>query len=613
MKPIWRDRWREVFSLDLRTLALFRFALGSTLAVDMFNRLVDVRAFYTDWGVMPRDWAANSGGPLRLSLHLINGDTWFAATLLLIEAAAAIALALGYRTRLAVITAFVLEGSLLNRNYVILLGGDTLLTCLLFWGMFLPLHARWSVDAALSPHPPPEDNRHFSVGGAGLLLQVLCVYFFSSILKNGSEWWPDGTAVYYTMSLDRYSTPLGRQLLNYPLLMQGLSYFVYWLEMLGPLLALSPILQKPLRFFVMLCLMCMHTGFILCMEIGLFPFVSLSSLTVLLGGWWWDWAARRADRGHYLKIYYDADCAFCLKTCLLFRHLLVLPQTEILPAQGSVRAHALMQAQYSWVVIDHMDVAHTKWSAFVALLRHSLLFRWLAPLAGLKFCERPGVWMYDWVARHRGAFGTLTAWVLPTRAVSFTTPRWAQAFAGIALVSVLVWNTITIDRLPLSVGAALEPLMRLLRIDQGWPMFAPRPWQDDGWYVIPGLLEDGTELDVYTGKPLDWRKPDNVAALEPNVRWRTYHTMIWYHTLAQNREYYARWLCRDWNVAAAPGHHLVSLKLIYLLEHTPPPGGTTSIEQRVLWRQECVAKRSDNAPAEPPATRPGEEEKKRPV
>lgn len=614
MDKNWRGRWSEVFSVDLRTLALFRFALGSVLAVDMLNRLADVRVFYTDWGLWPRAAVADYGGPLRLSLHLASGDAWFATMLLLAEATAAVALALGYRTRAAGTVAFLLQGSLLNRNPVILLGGDTLLTCLLFWGLFLPLNARWSIDAALATNAPPERNRHLSAGSVGLVLQVLAVYFFSAILKSGDEWWPDGTAVYYTMMLDRYSTPLGRWLLGFPSLLQGLTYFVYFLELVGPLLALSPLLQRPLRFVVMLCLMAMHTGFILCMEIGLFPFVSLASLTVLLGAWFWDWAEPRVDRGHSIRIYYDRDCAFCLKSCYLFRTLLALPRCEILPAQDSVRASALMQAQYSWVVIDSHDVAHTKWNAYVALLRHSLLFGWLAPLAALKLWEKPGNWVYEWVGRHRGAFGSVTALVMPQRPVRFELPRPAQAVAAVFVVAMLAWNGVTIDRLPFSVAHFFEPVMLPLRIDQGWPMFAPRPWQDDGWYVIPATLEDGTEIDLRTGQAVDWRKPANVEDTEPNVRWRTYHTMFWHQHLADYRKYYAQWMCRDWNVGAAPGHHLVALKIIYMLERTPPPGGTVAIEQRVLWRHTCLSPGADpGAPASKRKEEPVKEQGRRPV
>src|SRR3546814_12916920 len=111
--------------------------------------------------------------------------------------------ALGWRTRLAAIAPFVLWASLINRNPIVLIGGDLLLCCLLFWAMFLPLAARYSVDAALSTTPPPHANLHVSWASLGILVQAMSVYFFSAILKSGHEWFPDFTGVYYALMLDR--------------------------------------------------------------------------------------------------------------------------------------------------------------------------------------------------------------------------------------------------------------------------------------------------------------------------------------------------------------------------------------------------------------------------
>jgi predicted DCC family thiol-disulfide oxidoreductase YuxK len=584
----WRARWREVFTLDLRALALFRFALGGIVALDALCRLADAQAFYADAGLWPRAAAVAFDGPLRLSLHLAGGSAGFAVLLLLAQFAAALALALGYRTRLAAIAAFVLAASLLTRNPLVAVDGDALLVCLLFWGLFLPLGARWSLDAALAQNPPPEDPRHCSAAGVGLLLQVLGAHFFAA-LAHGAEWWPDGTAVYYAMMLDRYATPPGRLLLEFPALMQGLTGSAYFLALLGPLLALSPVLQRPLRFLVLLGLASLHAFVIVTMQAGLTPFVGLAALAVLLAGWAWDRADARLDRGHAIRIFYDKDCAFCLKSCHLLRTFLVLRRCDLLPAQDSVRASALMQAQNSWVVIDAYDVAHTRWSAFVALLRHSLLFRWLAPLAGWKLLERPGNAVYDWVARHRGALGRFTAAALPMRAVQYEAPRAAQFVAAAFVVLVLAWNAVTVPQPPPAAARFLAPLVLPLRLDQGTFASAARPLHDDGWYVIPGALADGTELDLRTGRPVDWRKPGNVAAVEPNARWRAFHTRYWHESLADDRKHYGEWLCRKWNADAADGERLNALKVIYMLELTPPPGGAPGIEQRVLWRQSCPA------------------------
>jgi hypothetical protein len=615
---IWRARAAELFGIDLRTLALFRVVLATVLIVYVANRLPDITAFFTDWGVLPRHYIIQTDAWSRLSLYFINGEWWFSALLLLTTLAFAVALWFGYRTRLATVALFVLFGSLVNRNPMILIGGDCLMACLLFWAMFLPLGARWSVDAALSTQPPPERHLHVSPASVGLLLQVMSVYFFSAILKNAPDWWPDGTAVYYTMELERYASPLGRELLRFPKLLQALSYFVYFLELLGPLLAFSPWLSRPLRFVVMLCFMGMHAGFVLFMQIGYFPFVSLASLTTLLGGWFWDWRARVNEARHPLgpKIWYDRDCGFCLKSCLLFKEFLILPRASIAPAQDSQRARALLEANYSWVVIDADDRAHLKWPAFVALLRHSPLFGWLWPVLRWSALEKPGNVVYDWVGRHRAGFGTLTGRLLPQRAERFETGRRTQAVVGVFVAAVLYWNLGTINVVDQNTLLFATPPFRVLRIDQIWNMFAPYPSRRDGWAVYPGKLEDGTEVDVlHPGRPLTWDRPPQLSQVHENIAWHTYRWRIADRPFAGHRLYYGKYLCREWNWHARPGRRLATFDMAYVEELTPPPGGTAALERRVIWVHDCRPKQTENEQREEKERKqdPMEHDRSRPV
>lgn len=594
----------QTFTIDLRTLALFRAALGAVLFVSLLMRLADVGAFYADSGVMPRAWLLQSESPLRWSLHFANGSALFEAALLLIHAAAAFALMVGSHTRLAAITTWVLLVSLHGRNPLVLIGGDYLLVCLLFWGLFLPLGARWSVDAALSTQPPREDREHLSWASAGLVLQVLSVYFFSAIMKADPAWWPDGTAVEQALRLDRYTLPLGYWLRDtLPAALRPLTYYVYWLELLGPLLALSPVLQRPLRFAVLLMLFAMHLGFVLCLKLGLFPFASAASLTVLLGGWAWDSGARRLDRGRHLKIYYDRDCAFCLKSCLLFRTFLALPHCEIAPAQDSVRIHTLMQARNSWVVVDPEDVAHTKWDAFVALLRESPLFGWTWRLAKLSAWQRPGDAVYDFVARHRGAFGRVSGVLWPMRAPDADAPRWAQGIAGVAVVAVLAYNLVTVQALPRAGYTALAPVLYPLRLDQAWSMFAPQPSRDDGWFVAPGTLADGSEVDVLHPDRggVGYGKPARMTDEYGNFRWAALLTRLQNREFRHHRLPLAKYLCREWNRDADPERRLLTFKLVFMLERTLPDLREAPLEQVVLWYHDC----SSPEPARDGAAAPG--------
>lgn len=595
-------RLREIpstlFAIDLRSLALFRVLLGSVLFVDLCWRMVDLRAFYTDFGVMPRDWMAQVDGLWRISLHAANGETWYVATLFVIEMIAALLIVVGWRTRAATIVAFVLHASLLNRNVMVLLGGDILILMLIFWGMFLPLAARASIDAALASQPPPADNRHVSWASAGLLLQVMSVYFFSAILKNGRDWWPDGTAVDYTLQIDGYTTPIGVWLRGFPAVTHALTYFVFFLELIGPLLVFSPVLNRPLRFIVMVLLMSMHTGFLFCLALGPFPYISLTSLTTLIGGWLWDAAARAGERrarrrgSHALRIYYDRDCGFCLKSVLILRQLLVLPRSEYTPAQDTPRAKALLEANYSWVIIDHDDKAYLKWPALVILLRRSPVFAPAGWLLSGRWAVSPGNAVYDFVGRHRERFGTLTGKLLPFHDRRFETGRIAQATAGLVLVVLLVWNFCTVHWLPERVYAFLTPPLRELRIDQYWNMFAPYPSREDGWFIFPAVLIDGTELDLMHPDrgAVSYDKPEYIVDEWPNIRWHKYLERIWSAEFSNNRLNFGRYLCRHWNSGHSGGKQLDSFKMIYMLERSVPPPETPKVEQYVLWRHECFDK-----------------------
>jgi hypothetical protein len=605
-----RPRLAQLFGIDLRTLALFRAALGAVLFVDLCRRMVDARAFYSDAGVLPRSWLAQSGDPWHLSLYMLNGGTWFALLLLALQALAALALAVGWRSRLAAALCFVLEASLLNRDVLVLIGGDILLVCLLFWSMFLPLGARWSVDAALSRKTEPEPDQHLSWASAALLLQVMSVYFFSAILKNGPEWWPQGTAVYFALQLDMYATPLGVWLRQYPDLLHVLSYFVWFLELLGPLLVFSPLFNRPLRFLLMLLFMAMHVGFLLCLALGPFPFISLTSLTVLAGGWIWDALDRRAQRREQrrgampLRIYYDRDCDFCLKTCLLLRTCLILPRAEIVPAQDYPRARALLEANNSWVVIDHDDHAYLKWPALVLLTRRSPWLAWKGWLLSGAWTAPPGNAVYDFVGRHRGAFARLSAALLPWREAPSAAGPAAQRVAGVLLFVVLAWNLCSVHWLPGFVSTALAPPLKLLRIEQYWNMFAPFPARDDGWYVFPGELADGTPVDVLRPDQsgVSYDKPAYISESYPNIRWHKYRENLWLAQLAGNRLYYGRYLCREWNRSHPEAQALKDFKMIYMLQQTQPPEQARTVEQHVLWRHECLV---ETPPDVTPSPLPG--------
>jgi predicted DCC family thiol-disulfide oxidoreductase YuxK len=355
--------------------------------------------------------------------------------------------------------------------------------------------------------------------------------------------------------------------------------------------------------------MALHTGFILFMEIGHFPYVNLSGLTVLLGGWAWDWLDRRRARVDRLRIYYDRDCGFCVKSCLLLREFLILPEAPIAPAQDTPRAKELLEANYSWVVIDRDDRAYLKWPAFVTLLRHSPLFGGLGRILGARLWVPIGNAVYDWVGRHRGGFGRITAALLPAREVRWIVGPFAQAFAAAFVVLLMAWNFATVKVLPDSVIRLSTPAFRIVRIDQLWNMFAPYPSRLDGWTVYPGKLEDGSEVDVLTRKPLSWERPARLGEHE-NIMWHTYRWRIIDPQYQGNLLFYGRYLCRDWNWRAAAGKHLLRFDMVYLQEISLPPDQVPEVKRVTAWKHECRPKEPEPGKDK---ENPIEKERSRPV
>ena len=156
----------------------------------------------------------------------------------------------------------------------------------------------------------------------------------------------------------------------------------------------------------------------------------------------------------------------------------------------------------------------------------------------------------------------------------------------------LPWTARTAERtkVSLSFPEGILPFKSLLRLDQTWAMFAPRPISSTGWFVIAGLTASGQLVDVYKKPPFEasFEKPEFLYAEQfDSYRWRKYHARIARNEDSIYRLYYARFLCRDWNENAEGAEKLTDLNMYLMQEMTPPPGAAPVIERVLLWRHSC--------------------------
>lgn len=586
---------QNLFGVDLRSLALFRAVLGAVLICVLAGGFCDLGALYTDGGVAPRSWVMELGNSTRLSLYFLNGSLLFAAILLSIQTIAAWMLMLGWRTRLASVVSFVLWASLMSRNPAALTPADGMIAGLLFWSMFLPLGARYSVDNALTANRSSDQNQTLSWASAGLLVQTVSPYFFSTLAAYTAVQPHESLTLYYALNLDQYANAAGHWLLSFPQLLATLSRLFFGLSLIAPLLIFSPLFTQATRLLALLGLLSVEIFVLVFLDAGALPWSCIAALCVLPGASAWEWLKQRDERRNAgaLRIYYDRDHSFSRAMCLLLQEFLILPRAQITEAQETPRTRSLMQANRSWVVLDAGDQATMKWSALVTLLKRSPVFFWLAPLLSPAFIQKTGDMLYDALARHRTRLDHLSTRLLSQSTLNAEPGKFWRYLSAAMLAIILLWSFSGVRWLPRQIGEQLAPVLEILNLDQAWTLYSSSTLENDGWLMAPARLADGSELDALRpnhGAP-DFSKPEHAVIAADGLRWIHYRNRLWQDDSTSQRRLYARYLCRAWNTVHAndPGKQMTQLSFIYMLERTPLPGPPPLIEQRILSSHECPA------------------------
>lgn len=555
------NRLRQFLSIDHRSLAAMRVAGALTMIWVMIWWGADLSVFFTDDGLIPRD-AAGAGYDRRVGslLFWLDGYGW-ALALWLVGFAAALALLIGWRARAAAAVAWIVYLSFAGRAPEITQGGDALLPLLLFWMIFLPVGAVWSVDAALNPRDYRAAPPHFSIATVGLLLQVLYVYVFGAIEKTGPAWLPDGAAVYAALHLDTFVTPLGKVLREHTLVMMLLTFFVFFIELFAPVLLFFPDRAMLVRKATLALLMMMHVGFRLFLHIGHFWMASLTSLAAYVPPGWWRWIGARYWRGEAegIRIWYDRDCGFCRKTALILREFFLPRAVPVRPAQDDAELGALLEREQSWIVetADGRWLLH--WDAVVHVMTRAPLLAplgWLAWLYGEVGLGRP---TYDWIGRNRRSLGRVTA-PLTEGGEAYRPGAAVSALLAVVIAVSFIWNlSWIVER---RGGFGVEPpgwaraATQALGFSQHWGMFAPQPPTLDGFPVLVATTPSGAE-DAWRedGAAVSFETPDDVVGLFPTTRWRAYVIRAAYSPPEARDAYFRRLMlhvCREKNEDRPP-------------------------------------------------------------
>ena len=324
---------KNLYGLDVRALSLMRIALGLVLLLDLCIRASSLTALYTKTGAVPfHEVELSFWKPGYFSLFQISDTYLFALMMFIVTAVVYVFLAIGYKTKIITVLAWFLLTSLQNRNTLILQGGDDLLRLVLFWGIFLPWGSFYSVDA----NRKRNQQKVMSVAALGYILLLFSVYFFTGLLKSGAEWGNEGTAIYYALSLDQMTWPLGKMLLAYPSTLKYLTVFVRWFEILVPFLLFFPIKNNRFRVLFILCIAALHLCISVTLFVGLFYLIGLTTLIGLLPSGIMDWFDKKIKykpfnlktatasiiekikANYYFNVIKNCLLFFCIALCMLW-------------------------------------------------------------------------------------------------------------------------------------------------------------------------------------------------------------------------------------------------------------------------------------------------------
>ncbi len=595
-----KDHYLEV---DLRTLGLFRIALGSLLALNVLRVWSEARWLYSNEGVVsnhlmlfraPGDWHFSA-----LLAFSSMGEVHVAFALML---TCHVALALGYRTRLAHLLSFVSVTSLGSRLVLVENGGYIVLNLVTMWSLFLPLGERFSVDAwrrslrSWRPTSIAELNDRelpfratrptYSVAYACLLANFALIYLLNSVNKTGSIWHA-GDTVHYVLHLDRMITGWAVWWREHLPGWAGklLSWSVLVVESVIAALIVAPKGKRVTRPLAMALLWPLHMSFGVLMRLGPFSWgmITWSFLLPTREAWtaaeeWfrrvskpvvvtladrplaWSLArlVGRLDRLAQVRFEVEAPANAESRTSAPLWTVRLEGAAEPLKGGAAVRAvaHALPAGRLLYPLVFVLSLGLVSQSLRVLARAEGTLSRFFALPSARRIQPEPepmplAETLALWTARARDAFVLFLA-------VGAGLQAWAEG-KGLP------------PKLQIELPRPWHPFIHTARLYQGWGMFAANPIVDDGTLVVEAWTIDGRRIDPLNGGEPDLDLTDARGLGHSQLR-QDYGNRIRQDRNRPFRDGLRDYLLRHHERTGSPSDELAGFDVYWVRDLCPPPG-----------------------------------------
>lgn len=578
--------------LDPRTLGLFRIVIGALLCADCLRHWWFARRYYSNAGLLTNHW----------HLYVPSSDYNFSlfhsfSSPAEVHVAFAISLfcyllfTAGYKTRLFTVLACLWVTSMDNRLVMVENGGYVVVNLTVFWGMFLPLGRRFSVDAwirswrargegsvaDLNDREPRDTRPYVSLLSFVVVLNFALIYIFNVVNKYGSTW-RKGLTTHFVLHIDRMVTLPAvwlRELLPF-WVTQVASWLVLVVEALIVMTLLWPKNRLVARPTAWVLIILLHATFGILMRLGPFSWfmIGFSTITVLACHWEW-LAARHARSTPTVTLSFDPSSGLAWWLCRVLKRLdanerLVFAEAEgerFSASQGDTHvsgaaavwtaARALPGARQLLPPLRLLSLGLLD-AAVVLVVRQaprvSRFFALDAPSRSFKHVDTPSP------MRRR-----VSSWL-------FVVHEAVVVYLVICAASQVVNENKSIPKaLKHKAPAFIRATVGYPRIFQGWGMFAPNPIRDDGVVAVDAITIDGRHIDPFSGDVPDLNLSDARGTGLDQIE-QDYFNRI---RLDRNKTFRAQmehWITSYHLETGRPEDEIVFFNAYWLQDHNPEPG-----------------------------------------
>ena len=422
-----RARWPEIrahyFSFDPRSVGLARIGLGLLLFWDLWRRVDGIPTWYSNEGLLPNHavlWRPDSD--YLFSFFFAASTAGEAAVLFVLVALVYLCFFVGWHTRLFHLLSFACLVSVHSRGTFLENGGDVALNLLCAWTLFLPMGARFSIDAIRASLAAKRESTVAELAGRdawrartarpvvslavlAILLQLSVIYYFNAVHKHGWTW-REGKAIHYVLYQERMVTWFGllvRRYMTMPLSM-AMTYSTLLIEIAAPLMILNPSKRYRTRSIAILLYPALHLAFAAFLNLGQFSFNMMGYFPLLLSAADWKLINRFVAPAESRRrtVVFDASSPLLAGFARLLARLDAFDRLtfEARPTSESPAGDA-KAVEARCTVVNPVTNERTTGVFAIAECFGALAFgRPAAWLLRTGVGQKMGAWGLDWIARH---------------------------------------------------------------------------------------------------------------------------------------------------------------------------------------------------------------------